>query len=64
MKKLLIVCLVITALIVVSGVIWHAELFSFKNNVQKYTALNIRQNTGMKRQILESMETVANLLPE
>jgi hypothetical protein len=62
-KKISITALILIIASIISANIWHAEVFIFKNNVQKYTALNIHQNTGIHRKILTFLQAVSTYLP-
>lgn len=62
-KKIGIAALILIITLIVSANVWHADVFIFKKNVQKYTALNIHQNSGWRRNILVVMEAFASYLP-
>ena len=62
-KKISIITFILIIASVVSANIWHADVYIFKNNIQKYTALNIHQNSGLKQKFLVVMETISSYLP-
>ena len=62
-KKISIAALLFIIVAVVSVNIWHADVFIFKKNVQKYTALNIHQNSGWKKNVLVVTEVFVSYLP-
>lgn len=63
MKQLGVGFVLLIIAIIVSGSVWHSELYQFKTNIQKYTALNITQNTGIKKNLLIMIEGVSDYLP-
>lgn len=62
-KKISIITLLLIVTFIISLNIWHADVFILKNNMKKYTALTIYQNSGFKREVLIFFQSVAKYLP-